>query len=454
MMQNLTLPTSQTLALGATLNAIVAVKSSANANASTDKTSPAEPNASFEMMLSKQVKVRRETIEHKPAQHKEAQAKQSDDSLIDASASIVQMVGDAKALLASDNGSENLVLGKKVEKALAEETLERAELTNGSLINAENPTLSSEVLALALTPSIAPVANKAIARNAKENQSLKLDASATTNKDIVLANTLSEFNNTQIKTLPSDQMNSAPSNFPIPTQFTTQNDTGISQVNLDASDTDSQQDRLLWASVSAAKPNQNSELVNGNALLNIAKDTEMPRLSDIVNNLVIPTNLQNKASQPNAVLPINQLGYGNQINAYPGRAGWDQAISQKIVWMVGAAEQTATLTLNPPDLGPLQVVINVRNDMADTTFISGNAEVRQALQDGMANLREKMAESGIQLGQANVNSGDRPKQEFQQAILNQKSSEFNRIDSTLPTETTMQKGSVGRINNGLVDTFA
>ena len=454
MMQNLTLPTSQTLALGATLNAIVAVKSSANANASTDKTSPTEPNASFEMMLSKQVKVRRETIEHKPAQHKEAQAKQSDDSLIDASASIVQMVGDAKALLASDNGSENLVLGKKVEKALAEETLERAELTNGSLINAENPTLSSEVLALALTPSIAPVANKAIARNAKENQSLKLDASATTNKDIVLANTLSEFNNTQIKTLPSDQMNSAPSNFPIPTQFTTQNDTGISQVNLDASDTDSQQDRLLWASVSAAKPNQNSELVNGNALLNIAKDTEMPRLSDIVNNLVIPTNLQNQASQPNAVLPINQLGYGNQINAYPGRAGWDQAISQKIVWMVGAAEQTATLTLNPPDLGPLQVVINVRNDMADTTFISGNAEVRQALQDGMANLREKMAESGIQLGQANVNSGDRPKQEFQQAILNQKSSEFNRIDSTLPTETTMQKGSVGRINNGLVDTFA
>jgi flagellar hook-length control protein FliK len=423
MMQNLTLPTSQTLALGA----MDGFKNSV----SVDKSNSTAPNASFEMMLSKQVKAHKDAVHHKPEQYKPAQrkaesGKQNDNDLIDTSASIAQMVGDAKALLATDDGRENLVLGKQVEE----------ELSNGLLINEENPTLPSDVLALALTPSIAPVTNKTAVGSAKENQSLKLDTSATTNKDMVLANTS------------SDQVNNA-----------TQNNAGMSQLNLDAGGKDSQQDRLLWASVTPAKLSQDSELGNGNALLNLAKDTvtkttDTSKLSDIVNNLAIPTNQQNHASQPSSVLPLHQLGSSNQINAYPGKTGWDQAISQKIVWMVGAAEQSATLTLNPPDLGPLQVVINVRNDMADTTFISSNAEVRQALQDGMSNLREKMSESGIQLGQASVSSEGRPQQEFQQTVLDQKSSEFNGTDSILPKETTIQKGSISRINNGLVDIFA
>ena len=65
------------------------------------------------------------------------------------------------------------------------------------------------------------------------------------------------------------------------------------------------------------------------------------------------------------------------IQAYPGKTGWNEAISQKIVWMVGASEQSATLTLNPKDLGPLQVVIQVNNEKADATFISENPEVRK-----------------------------------------------------------------------------
>ncbi len=87
-----------------------------------------------------------------------------------------------------------------------------------------------------------------------------------------------------------------------------------------------------------------------------------------------------------------------------GSGGWTKEIGQKIVWMVGGADQSATLTLNPPDLGPLKVVIHVNNDMVNTTFLSNNADVRQALQDGLDNLRQSMAQSGIALGQANVNS--------------------------------------------------
>lgn len=88
-----------------------------------------------------------------------------------------------------------------------------------------------------------------------------------------------------------------------------------------------------------------------------------------------------------------------------GSPAWDRALGQKIVWMVAGDQQSASLTLNPPDLGPLQVVLNVTNSTADATFIAAQPEVRHALEQAMPKLREMMNEAGIQLGQANVSTG-------------------------------------------------
>lgn len=114
---------------------------------------------------------------------------------------------------------------------------------------------------------------------------------------------------------------------------------------------------------------------------------------------------QTTAAQALAVDPRS-----TQIAAPFGQNGWNQAIGQKVVWMAAGGEQSATLTLNPPDLGPLQVVIHVHNGQADTTFLSDQADVRRALEDGMANLRDMMSQSGMQLGQANVRSGQQEAQ--------------------------------------------
>jgi flagellar hook-length control protein FliK len=84
--------------------------------------------------------------------------------------------------------------------------------------------------------------------------------------------------------------------------------------------------------------------------------------------------------------------------------------------------------------------------------MSDNAEVRQALQDGMSNLRDKMSESGIQLGQANVNSGRQSQQEFQQATQNRPTSQHGNAQA-LPVEKTAITNTVIRTTNGLVDTF-
>jgi flagellar hook-length control protein FliK len=109
-----------------------------------------------------------------------------------------------------------------------------------------------------------------------------------------------------------------------------------------------------------------------------------------------------------AALQAAQAAAGVTSETIPARVGsaaWDQQVGQKIVWMVAGDEQSASLTLNPPDLGPMQVVLSVSNDQASVAFSSNQQEVRQALENALPRLREMMSESGIALGNATVNAG-------------------------------------------------
>ena len=77
--------------------------------------------------------------------------------------------------------------------------------------------------------------------------------------------------------------------------------------------------------------------------------------------------------------------------------------------MVSQQQQVAELSLNPPDLGPLQIVLTVDNDQASAMFVSNNADVRQALEAALPRLKEMMADSGISLGNTTISSGIRSK---------------------------------------------
>ncbi len=137
-----------------------------------------------------------------------------------------------------------------------------------------------------------------------------------------------------------------------------------------------------------------------------------------------------------------------------GTPAWNQALGDKIVWMAAGAQQSATLTLNPPNLGPLQVVLNVTNEQATASFFSAQPEVRQALEAAFPRLREMMNEAGIQLGQASV-SADTPQQN------NTPDRQPQRIAAPFPGADESAAGGVQALHapaqtagRGLVDTFA
>jgi len=137
-----------------------------------------------------------------------------------------------------------------------------------------------------------------------------------------------------------------------------------------------------------------------------------------------------------------------------GTTAWGQALGEKLVWMTAGAQQTASLTLNPPNLGPLQIVLNVSNDQATASFFSAQPEVRQALEAAMPKLREMMDEAGIQLGQATV-SADTPRQNDTSGQPGQRiASRFAAPDETASAGLQAVQPPVPQSGRGLIDTFA
>jgi flagellar hook-length control protein FliK len=157
-------------------------------------------------------------------------------------------------------------------------------------------------------------------------------------------------------------------------------------------------------------------------------------------------------------LGATQAATGERLSARVGTAAWETQVSQKVIYMAAGGDQSAEMTLNPPDLGPLQVVLSVSNDQASVTFTSAQPEVRQALENAMPRLREMMGDSGIALGNATVNAGQPGQQqaggEQRQAAgtgarYGAESGQADNAAEAAPVARTVQ-----RLDRGLVDIFA
>jgi len=136
-----------------------------------------------------------------------------------------------------------------------------------------------------------------------------------------------------------------------------------------------------------------------------------------------------------------------------GTQAWNQALGDRIVWMAAGGQQSAALTLNPPDLGPMQVVLNVSNDQATASFFAAQPEVRQALEAALPRLREMMQDAGIQLGQATVSADTPRQQDMRDSGPQRASGGFTHSGPDRGTEAALPPPSV-RVGRGLVDTFA
>lgn len=81
----------------------------------------------------------------------------------------------------------------------------------------------------------------------------------------------------------------------------------------------------------------------------------------------------------------------------PDHPQWGQAFGERVVWLVNQHATSAQLSLNPPDLGRLDVRINLDQDQARVLFATPHESVREAIEAAVPRLREMLADAGVQL---------------------------------------------------------
>ncbi len=94
----------------------------------------------------------------------------------------------------------------------------------------------------------------------------------------------------------------------------------------------------------------------------------------------------------------------------PGDNGWDQAMGERILWMVGKQIQGAEVRINPPHLGPVEIRLSLQHDQASVSFAAHHAGVREALEAAIPRLREMLGENNLQLVSVDVGQRDKGEQ--------------------------------------------
>ncbi len=135
---------------------------------------------------------------------------------------------------------------------------------------------------------------------------------------------------------------------------------------------------------------------------------------------------------------------------------WSQDFGNRIIWLAKNDQQVAQISINPPQLGPVQISISLSGDVATTSFASPHAEVRQAIQDSLPQLREMFSTAGISLGEANVGS-QLPSQNREAAFQFANEARTSRETAILSPDSHASSAPSGipvQRGRGLVDLFA
>jgi flagellar hook-length control protein FliK len=136
-----------------------------------------------------------------------------------------------------------------------------------------------------------------------------------------------------------------------------------------------------------------------------------------------------------------------------GHVEWNDAFSQKVVWMAGQQHQQADIQINPPNLGPVEVRLSLNQDQASLMFISPHAAVRDAIQSALPRLQDMMASSGLTLGNVFVGS-----EAAQQQAYGERQAGHGGAGGDLAGEAIGMGGVSGELylpqHHGMVDLFA
>ncbi len=112
-----------------------------------------------------------------------------------------------------------------------------------------------------------------------------------------------------------------------------------------------------------------------------------------------PPRMVPDTAQTRAMSPARPEFHVPQPVTHPG---WGDAMAARVSWQAAGGIQEARFHIHPPDLGPVDVRVNVSKEHASVQFLTHHVAVRDALEEALPRLREMLGANGLQLAEASI----------------------------------------------------
>lgn len=128
---------------------------------------------------------------------------------------------------------------------------------------------------------------------------------------------------------------------------------------------------------------------------------------------VVPQSISQPNQVQKAVAEANNLMMPQNVKL--NTPAWSNALAERAVMVAAQNTNVAQIQLDPPELGSLNIRVQINQDQVSLNFTSPHAHVRDAVEQSLPRLREMFAEQGLALSDSSVSDqqkGDSAKEEM------------------------------------------
>ncbi|GLX77618.1 hypothetical protein tinsulaeT_09580 [Thalassotalea insulae] len=119
------------------------------------------------------------------------------------------------------------------------------------------------------------------------------------------------------------------------------------------------------------------------------------------------------------------------------RKDFSSAVKDKVMVMINQKIKQLDIRLDPPELGSMQVRLNLQNEQAAVNFVVQNQQAKEAIEQNIHKLREMLSDSGVDVGDTNIEQ--RQQQGAEQSFAGQQTMEGDHgVEGELHDETMVR----------------
>lgn len=152
--------------------------------------------------------------------------------------------------------------------------------------------------------------------------------------------------------------------------------------------------------------------------------------------------------QASIALPVNDPAWPGQLSSTLARFSQTKSTVE--------GDHRVELRLHPAELGPLSINLRLGEHGAQAQFFSAHPQVRHAVEQAIPQLREALAEQGIQLGETSVGSQGfaQPQNEASHSSTSDRMSETEDLQITSMIEVPQGASTRASRMDGRIDLYA